>query len=49
MTPDNNNAELPVYSDNDIAELIDGSLRSMDKNDDGLVDFIEYRLAANAS
>lgn len=41
-TADSDQAE--VYSDDQIAEIIDGAFAGMDKNNDGQVDFAEYRV-----
>lgn len=43
----NNEGGANAYTDLQIAEMIDGTFGGMDKNNDGFIDFAEYRFLDN--
>lgn len=45
FSADSGSEQAQVYSDEQIAEIIDGAFAGMDKDNDGLIDFAEYRFA----
>lgn len=45
VTPDNDNAQSPAYTDEQVATMVDATMSSMDRDNDGHIDFGEYRLA----
>lgn len=45
FSADSDSEQAQVYSDEQIAEIIDGAFAGMDKDNDGLIDFGEYRFA----
>lgn len=47
VSADNNNEQAPAYTDDQMSGMIDSTLLAMDTNDDGWVDFAEYRRSSN--
>lgn len=45
FSADSDSEQAQVYSDEQIAEIIDGAFAGMDKDNDGFIDFAEYRFA----
>jgi hypothetical protein len=42
-TPSENKHEQPVYSDEDISNMVDVLMRDSDLNNDGFIDYAEFK------
>jgi Ca2+-binding EF-hand superfamily protein len=46
-TPSENRDQQPIYSDETISNMVDALLRNSDLNNDGFIDYAEFKQAEN--